>query len=136
MSASKLKTDNPATAEDYLAATFDAEPDIDTPTWDEFESRAKLDFPDVVRSCAIFESSNTELAKRIRENGGLEEWGKLFESLNEMEQRYRDNADHLKAAAGRLLVAMTQTHRDDVGHDQYLRNDALAADMVRRGGTC
>ena len=106
-------SDNLATAEDYLAAKFDAIADAELPTWDSWEKQAKLEFPDVVLGCTSLRFSNTELAEKVRQVGGVQLWGKLFEVLIEIEQHHRNIADHLGAASTRLLVAMAQADADE-----------------------
>ena len=112
--------DKLATAEDYLAASFEAVPDLKLPTWDEWDEWARGEFPDIVLGCATLRFSNTELAEVVRKMGGVQGIaGELYEALNGMEESHRGVADYLKMIQARLLVAMTQAYRKEVGLVQF-----------------
>ena len=106
-------SDNLATAEDYLAAKFDAITDAEIPTWDDWEKQVELEFPFIVLGCASLRFSNQELAENVRKMGGVQQAGKLFKDLVEVEQRHRAIVDHLEAINARLLVAMVQAGADE-----------------------
>ncbi len=107
-------TDKLATAEDYLAATFEAVPDVKLPKWDDWEEWGHREFPDVVLGVATLRFSNTELAEVVRKMGGVQGIaGKLYEVLHDIEESHRGIADELAVIQARLLVAMTQAHRDE-----------------------
>ena len=113
-------TDKLATAQDYLAASFEAVPDVKLPKWDEWEEWGHREFPDVVLGVATLRFSNTELAEVVRKMGGVQGIaGELYEALNGMEESHRGVADYLKMIQARLLVAMTQAYRDEVGLVQF-----------------
>ena len=113
-------TDKLATAEDYLATSFEAVHDLKLPTWDEWDEWMRGEFPDVVLGCATLRFSNTELAEVVRKMGGVQGIaGELYEALNSMEESHRGVADYLKMIQARLLVAMTQAYRKEVGLVQF-----------------
>ncbi len=113
-------TDKLATAEDYLATTFEAVPDVKLPKWDDWEEWGHREFPDVVLGVATLRFSNTELAEVVRKMGGVQGIaGKLYEVLHDIEESHRGIADELAVIQARLLVAMTQARRNDVGLVQF-----------------
>ena len=113
-------TDKLATAEDYLATTFEAVPDVELPKWDDWDKWARGEFPDIVLGCATLRFSNTELAEVVRKTGGVQGIAdKLLEALNGMEESHRGIADELATIQARLLVAMMQAYRDEVGLAQF-----------------
>ena len=61
-----------------------------------------------------------ELAEVVRKMGGIQGIaGELYEALNSMEESHRGVADCLKMIQARLLVAMMQAYRDEVGLVQF-----------------
>ncbi len=113
-------TDKLATAEDYLATTFEAVSDVKLPKWDDWDERSHREFPDVVLGVATLRFSNTELAEAVRKMGDVKGGaGKLYEVLQGIEESHRAIADVLSSIGARLLVAMTQDYRDEVGLVQF-----------------
>ncbi len=92
---------------------FDAITNAEIPTWDDWEEQVQLEFPDIVLGCATLRFSNLELAEKVRDTGGIQQWGKLFETLHGIEQRHRAIVGHLEAINARLLVAMVQAGTDE-----------------------
>ncbi len=52
--------------------------------------------------------------------------GKLYEAIQGIEESHRAIADELSSIGARLLVAMTQDYRDEVGLVQFKMEQGVA----------
>jgi hypothetical protein len=77
-----------ATAEDYIALTFEGVPDAEAPSRDDWMRRTKDDHRTLTKAMSTLRYSSAELAEIIRKEGQFEVFGALMDSLIEMNESH------------------------------------------------
>ena len=101
-----------ATAQDYIAQTFEGAPDAKAPSRDDWMRRAKADHRTLTKAMSTLRYSSPAFAEIIKEDGQFEIWGAVLDSLIEMKELHSDLIGRLETLSTRLLIAIHQAYPD------------------------